>query len=158
MKFAAVNLSLSTELCVIGLFAAAAVIALAVRPAARGPVRQHLLAGSLSAEGPEEESIDIEVDPAGGVTIWRNGLGPLTSDDAVSLAVNIRGFDIEMVERTALSRSTSTAAQPVDSARFSIDFLAQEHYNVIYKIDSTVAAAFSLTPRPGLHRHIALSQ
>ncbi len=151
------KMSWTTELCVMGLFAAAAVIAYAVRPAATGPVRQHLLAGTLSEEGPEEPSIDIEVQPDGTVTIWRNGLTGLTSDDAVSLAVNLRGFSIEITERTAASPTSSTLARPIDSARFALSFLAPEHYSIIYKIDSTVAAAFTLTPRPGLHRHIPLS-
>lgn len=157
MKFAAMIMSLSTELCVLGLFAAAAVVAYAVRPAASGPVRQHLLAGTLSEEGPEEPSVDIEVQPDGTVILWRNGLTGMTSDDALSLAVNLRGFSMEITERTAASRTTSTLARPIDSARFTLDFLAQEHYSIIYRIDSTVAAAFTLTPRPGLRRHIPLS-
>lgn len=149
---------LTTEICVMLLFAAAAVIAYVVRPAGRGPATQHLLAGILSKEGPEEVSADIDCRDDGSVTLWRNGLAGMTSDDAVSLAVNVRGFDVEIIERTHQSRSTSTLSEAVDSAMFSLDFLArQEHYHITYKIGDTVAAAFTLHVRPGVRRHIILA-
>lgn len=149
--------SLTTELCVLGLFAAAAVLAFAVRPAQKGPARQHLLPGVLSHEGPEEPSVDIRCHSDGSVTLWRNGLSGLTDLDAVSLAVTQRGFDLDINERMALSRTSSTAAQPVDSAKFTLDFLAQEHYHITYRIDDEVAAAFTLHVRPGMERHVELS-
>ncbi|MBD5185410.1 MAG: hypothetical protein HDS92_02255 [Bacteroidales bacterium] len=141
-----------------GLFAAAAVIAYAVRPASRGPVSQHLLAGKLSAEGPERPSVDVECGPDGSVALWRNGLEGLTTDDAVSLAVNVRGFDVEIIERKALSRSSSTMAEPVDSALFTLDFLGREHYHIIYKIDDEVAAVFTINVRPGMRRHVTFDR
>lgn len=150
---------LTTEICVMLLFAAAAVIAYVVRPSSHGAATRHLLAGTLSAEGPEEPSADIECHDDGSVTLWRNGLAGLTSDDAVSLAVDVRGFDITVNERTHVSRSSSTAAMPVDSARFALDFLAmQEHYHVTYRIDDIVAAAFTIHIRPGVIRHITLAR
>lgn len=150
-------LSLTTELYVVLFFVAAAVVAFAVRPAGSGPVRQHLLAGELSAEGPEEESVDIVCAPDGTVTLWRNGLSGLTTDDAVSLAVTVKGFDVEIIERINRGRVSTTASTPVDSARFDLAFLAREHYRLRYIIDSTVAAAFTLHVKEGVTRHEILS-
>lgn len=149
--------SLSTEVCVIGLFVAAAVVAYVAKPARSGPARQHLLGGALSAEGPEEPSVDVTCDADGSVTVWRNGLTGLTSVDAVSLALNIRGFDVEIIERTHVSRVSSTGAEPIDSARYRIDFLARERYHITYKINDDVAAAFNLHVRPGIALHVPLS-
>ena len=149
--------SLSTEMCVIGLFTAAAVVAYVAKPSGKGPARQHLLAGTLSAEGPEEPSVDVICEPDGSVTLWRNGLAGFTDDDAVSLAVNLRGFDVEIIERTHTSRVSSTSAEPVDSACFRRDFLASARYHITYKINEDVAAAFNLNVRPGITLHVTLN-
>ena len=149
---------LTTEICVIMLFAAAAVIAYAVRPSSSGPARQHLLAGTLSHEGPDDSSLDIDCRDDGTVTIWRNGLTGLTSYDAVSLAINIRGFDIEINERIHRGNISTTASTDIDSAFFTIDFLACELYHITYKIDGTVAAAFTMHVRHGMPRHVALTR
>lgn len=155
--------AMTIELCVIGAFVAAAVVAACVRPRNRGPVRQFLLAGTLSHTGQPSPWLELTVSDDLTVTLTRRGLTGLTSDGAVSLAVKVTGFDVDIRERRVGARprrdrswgdwddATYTDAPEPDTATFTLDFLASERYHVAYRRDDeTIDAAFWLHVRPGI--------
>lgn len=142
----------SVEFYVICIVIAAAVLGLCVRPSSKGAARQHLLSSQLSDSGlpPQIPSIELSVNPDNSVTLVRHGIDGVCSDGAVSLAVNVAGFDIDIQERVVPGRMT---ALPVDTATFRMDFLAPELYHLKYHsdIDGGLVTATSLKVRPGIH-------
>ncbi len=141
----------SVEIYVLAAVAAAGVIALFVRPSRRGEARQYLLAGTLCAVDDgigREPSLRIECLAGGDVLLTRCGLPPVGVDGAVSLAVTVIGFDIEIEERIV---DGSAMAQPVDMALFTLDFLGRDRYHVRYNSQPTaMAASFTLSNREGM--------
>ena len=130
---------------------AAGAVAYAALPQRRGQGRQYLLAGELSDTGDPQPAIDIEVDNRGRVHITRTGLPPVTDAGAVSLAINVTGFDIIIQERLTYGRGQAA----VDTARFTLDFLGPERYKIRYTTDQDAGllAAFTLNDTPGLRLH-----
>jgi len=139
---------LSTTVCVIATFAAAAIIALCARRPAPGPVRQHLIAGELIAGEPGRPSVAYDVEPDGTVRLVRFGLEGIRSDGAVSLAVTVKGLDIDIRER----RVPGHGGEDVSMAVFTLGFIAPERYHVAYRVGDDphdLAATFTLSGRPG---------
>ncbi|MBQ7041717.1 MAG: hypothetical protein IJN66_03295 [Muribaculaceae bacterium] len=137
----------TVEFYVIAVLVAAFVVALVVRPASRGEARQYLLAGDLMACGNDNPAITLTANDDGSVILTRYGIEGITSTGAVSLAVNVIGWDIVIEER--LSEGFSDDA-PIDTAVFRLDFLAPERYHIRYNSDLT--GRFAATPfhnRPG---------
>lgn len=140
----------TVEFYVIAVMAAAAVVAAFCRPHTSGPVTQHLLPTILSMDHAcsGEERIEISVDDDNTVTLTRHGLRNLTEAGALSLAVEIKGFDITIKERVVHDPSPSW---PVNTAVATLDFLAPERYHLHYiNPDSELMAATPLTVKPGI--------
>lgn len=143
----------SVEFYVIAGTIAAAVVALASVPARRGAAAQHLLAGVLSepdaADDPEAPTVTAEVDSRGRVIITRRGLPDIAMTGAVSLAVEVAGFDITVKERLTPGRGDH--ADLAGHATFILDFLAPERYHISYRSEILdLVAAFTLPVRPGI--------
>lgn len=146
----------SIEFYVIAGALAAGAVAYAALPQRRGTGRQYLLAGELSGSGdilPQSPTpaIDIEVDDRGRVHLTRTGLPQITDAGAVSLAVNVVGFDVIIQERLTYGRGWPT----VGTARFTLDFLGPERYKIRYNTDQDTGllTAFTLNVAPGLRLH-----
>lgn len=142
----------AVEIYVLLAVAAAAVVALCVRPSARGEAVTRLLAGRLcrledvSADSPR---VDFECLDDGNVLLSRRGLKDMTESGAVSLAVTVIGFDVKVEERIVAGRGGD---ELVDTALFTIDFLGSERYHIRYVSEPTAtAASLTLHNRPGMH-------
>lgn len=124
---------------------AAAVVAYCVKPGQRGEVRTFLLAGTLCRTDSERTpEITLSVNDDFSLTLTRWGLTALTGGGAVSLAVTVNGRDVVIEERIV----GDSDGQPVDTALFTLDFLAPDRYNFRYNSEPTGSfAAFSLTIR-----------
>lgn len=141
----------SVEIYVIAAVGAAAVLALCIKPSARGEARQYLLAGTLCrVDTPQaaEAAIDIECLADGKVLLTRRGLKNVNDTGAVSLAVTVTGFDISVEERIVCGNG----GEPVDTALFTLDFLGQERYHLHYNSEPTAtSASLTLSNRDGMH-------
>ncbi|MDO4320368.1 MAG: hypothetical protein Q4C34_07305 [Bacteroidales bacterium] len=140
----------TVEFYVIAGAAAAAVVALSALPSRRGAAVLHLEAGRLLCGDeavPGRPWLEVEVDRNGHVVITRHGLRGVAMDGAVSLAVNVIGFDISIEERLTPGRGDDMAA----TAQFELDWLGPERYHIKYNSeDAGLFAAFSLPVRPGI--------
>ena len=145
----------SVEFYVIATVLAAAIIALCIRPAAKGPAKQHLLGGHL-LNGPEKEpGIELECRDDGSVVLTRTGLENMTDAGAVSIAVNIAGGNMVINERLTYE----DCGEPRNEAEFVLDFLAPDYYHVRYESESVnLFAAFTLHVRPGIKMRRELSR
>ena len=141
----------SVEFYVIAACVAAAIVAYAALPSKRGAAVLHLVAGTLSEGNPEAQpSIDVEVDDNRRAIITRRGVRNVTDSGAVSLAINVIGFDITIDERLTPGRGTGSMTE----ASFILDFLAPERYHIKYNSeDAGVFAAFSLPVKEGIKIH-----
>lgn len=142
----------SVEFYVVAGSVAAAVVALSALPSRRGAAVLHLAAGELlppdDSDNPESPAISAEVDRHGRVVVTRHGLHGITSDGAVSLAINVIGFDVKIEERLTPG---SAAGTPIGQTRFTLDFFAPERYHISYNSeDAGLFAAFTLPIRPGI--------
>lgn len=140
------------EIYVLAAVAAAAILAMCVRPAEKGEAKQYLLAGqlcSLDEDSSRQPTIDIECLDNGNVLLTRRGLNGLTDSGAVSLAVTVKGFDIEIEQRTVAGDGTG---MPVDTALFTLEFLGKERYHLHYNSETeNLSCALTLTNRPDMH-------
>lgn len=136
---------------------AAAVIAIMSLPERKGEAVTHLLAGNLIAScpgsdsdtGPGHGSISFECLDGNIVILRRNGIQGLTASGAVSLAVNVSGFDIRIDERITPGPDASSCH--VSSAIFTLDFLAPEWYHIRYESERhSEHAALTLHVREGI--------
>lgn len=140
----------SVEFYVMLVVVAAAIIALAIRPSGRGEARQYFAEGILMrGEEPSDPELYLECLDNGDVALRRTGLEGLWPDGALSLVITRIGFDLTIEER--LTPGNPQSGPEVDTAIFTIDFLAPERYHVKY----TGAAdgrfiAFTLPVKPGL--------
>lgn len=143
----------SVEFYVIATLVAAVVVGMAMRPSSRGEARVYMLAGRLCRSNREVPMVEMEVAEDGTVNLVRSGIPPVTSQGALSLVVTVTGLDIRMEERTVFPRPGKTGlseCEAVDTAEFTLDFLAPERYHVQYRSDSMDAvAAMTLHVRPG---------
>lgn len=167
----------SVEFYVLMLFAAAAVLAVCVRPSRKGEALTHTLAGTLVAGDPEAgPALHLTCLDNGDVEIRRTGLRNLTPDSHIALAVTQIGFDLAIKERPTVggpsySRSRNadfaTAAATLPSEKtapanpteavFIIRFMGPEWYHINYVDETTnVFAAFSFHVRPGLKQTVEL--
>jgi len=152
----------SVEIYVMAAVAAAAVIALCVKPSSRGEARQYLLAGVLCDFDGEVDAefgmaagdyalgqmVVMECLDNGNVLLTRRGLVGMTDSGAVSLAISVIGYDVTIEERLV----EKSGGQSVNTALFTLDFLAPERYHIHYISWQTASAtAFTLHNRPGLH-------
>ncbi|MDE6587480.1 MAG: hypothetical protein K2K40_04010 [Paramuribaculum sp.] len=159
------NILDSIEFYVIAAVAASAVVGLCVRPSSKGEAVTRLLAGELSAATPAPEeplstpkgaeatpAIELLVEPDGSVTLTRLGLdGMVHASGALSLVVNVAGFDISIEERLTPGRPVADTPEPM-SARFTLDFLGAERYHLRYYSEATGGLAVTpLHVRPGIH-------
>lgn len=147
----------SVEFYVIAVTVAAMIVALCNGRGAPGPVREVLLAGVISREherGDDEASrpeIELICCDDGQVILRRHGLAGVTASGAVSLAIEIKGFEVKIKERIV---DGLPGDEPVDTASFILDFMAPERYFIMYKSELptgavTVAASLSLSNRSG---------
>lgn len=148
------NIFQSVEFYVIAATVAAFVVAICARGESRGPVREILLAGILSP-GPDENmaqaAIGFSCLPDGTVMLTRYGIAGVTMSGAVSLAIQVKGFEVYITERDTAGRPDDL---PAASAMFNLDFLATEHYFIRYTTAttahaSTMVATLTLSNRPG---------
>ncbi len=145
------------ETCVLLLIAAAAVVALSVRPPAAVPVEEFYYAGALSDhDGDEAPAPVLVVDACGGTTVWtRYGFDLQTPVpiQAVSIALTLRGTEVTVEERIVAAREPSPSTGEV-IARFSPDcFVAGRTYHVRYNssaLSRSVTFTFVAVAGPAL--------
>lgn len=164
----------SIEFYVIDAVVAAAVVGLCVRPSSKSEAVTRLLAGRLSAAddiprlpvagdtprlsaggddaSDDTPSIELLVEEDGSVTLTRRGLdGMVHASGALSLVVNVAGFDISVEERLTPGRPEADVPEPAE-ARFTLDFLGAERYHLRYYSEATGGLAVTpLHVRPGIH-------
>lgn len=135
---------------------AAAVIAITALPERKKAVQQHLITGELQSaiqsdrpSGAGEGHLEIRVHEGNFVSIRRDGLDGVSMAGAVSLAVNVSGFDVVIEER--ITPGPPSPFGMADSVVFRLDFLAPEWYHVRYESERySEHAAFSLHVREGI--------
>lgn len=140
----------SVEFYVIAAVVAAAVIAFSARGDSKGPVRQILLPGVLSlSDSPHRPSVELICCDDGSVILRRHGISGMTLSGAVSLAINVSGFDVKIKERTVAGKRGDT--ETVDTASFILDFMGAERYFISYTAeDAGLFVALTLHNRPGI--------
>lgn len=138
------------EFYVIAAVIAAAVVAFSARGEGKGPVRQYLLPGVLSlSETACVPSVELICCDDGSVILHRRGLSGMTLSGAVSLAVHVSGFDVEIKERTVPGKCGD--CDVVDTASFVLDFMGAERYFISYRADDAgLFVAMTLHNRPGI--------
>ncbi len=128
---------------------AASIVAAQARPARNCEVRQLLLAGDLlPADRAEPPSLECICQESGHLLVIRRGIDAIALDGACSLAIDIKGADINIEERLTVGRGILIPAQ---TAVFDLGTLAQGYYHVHYNSSkAAVWTAFTLHVRPGL--------
>lgn len=145
----------SVEFYVIAVVMAAAIVALSSRRPSMGPVRQVLLPGVITLEEPADTTPSIELlcGDDGTVLLRRHGLVGVNDTGAVSLAIEISGFDVKIKERIVPGRGPG---EKVDTAAFILDFMGREHYFISYTAEltesqSNLFGSLTLNNQPGIH-------
>lgn len=131
----------SVEFYVIAVVVAAAIVAFLGRKPSGGPVRQYLLGGVLSLEDDGSETrprIELVCADDGSVVLRRRGLRGVRLDGAVSVAIEVKGFDVAIRERVVAGREPWGE---VDTASFVLDFMGREHYFISYASEPTASEA-----------------
>ncbi|MDE7412008.1 MAG: hypothetical protein K2M94_08220 [Paramuribaculum sp.] len=140
----------SVEFYVIAAIFAAAVIAYASRPATLGAVKHFLIGGNLcklTDNVDDKPRVAVRCTDTGDVLLTRLGIADLTTDGAVSLVIDVKGFEVVVEERIAYS----PGGESVDTALFTLDFMGHERYSVRYENkDLGLMAVFTLNNRPGM--------
>lgn len=141
----------SVEFYVIAVVVAAAIVAILIRKPSGGPARQYLLSGVISdTESDASPSIEFVCADDGSVVLHRRGLKGVRENGAVSLAVEVKGFDVRIQERIVAG---SEPWRPVDTASFVLEFMGREHYFISYtteitESESALFASLTLRNRP----------
>lgn len=136
----------TTEFYVILFVAAASVVALMVKPKNHMEATEYLIAGDLEADE-DDARVDIDCRDDGTVILSRSGIEGVGQSGAVSVKVEVKGYDVTVYERLTLSTDTETV-----TARFVLDFLAHERYYIRYESEATsTSASFSFQNEPGYH-------
>lgn len=139
----------SVEFYVIAALIAAVVIALSIKPSSQGEARQYLLSSTLCfMDDDTPQSLRLNTQADGSILLTRMGLKDITSHGAVSLAIDVVGYNITIKERIVYSPSSG---EPIDTALFTLDFLANERYFVRYENeDLGVITTFYYRNRPDM--------
>lgn len=140
----------SVEFYVIAAVVAAAIVAFSAKGGECGPARQYLLPGMLTlSDTPGVPAIEFICCDDGTVVLRRHGIAGMTRSGAVSLAVEVRGFDVTVRERTVAGHPGDIDV--VDTATFIFDFMGAERYFISYTAeDAGLFAATTLHNRPGI--------
>lgn len=140
----------SVEFYVIAAVVAAAVLAFSGRKSSSGPARQYLLPGVLTlADSPQSAAVELICADDGTVVLRRHGVEGMTLTGAVSIAVDVSGFDVKIKERRVEGRPGDH--ETVDTASFVLDFMGAERYFISYTAeDAGLFAALTLHDRPGI--------
>lgn len=142
----------TTEFYVILFVVAAAAVAMVARPRSTGPVAEHLVGSRLRRrdEGSDEcetPQIKVECGDDGNVRVIRSGLSGITMSGAVSASIEVKGFDILIIERVTPGIAGDEEAV---EAVFTLDFVAPERYHLRYESETTSsAAAMTFRNTPG---------
>lgn len=155
----------TTEICVMLLIVAAAILAAVIRPATASPVMTYLYACDISSaiDGNEvsiQPEVSLEVLDDMRVVISRRGFGAtLTDTGAVSIAVNVKGTDISIEERI-----TPGGGYPIDEPAQAVAYIdclrpAGRPLHIHYRSQSlSREAAMSLAIVPGVVMKRILAQ
>ncbi len=146
----------TVEFYVIAAVIAAAIVAFTAKGGDRGPVRQFLLPGVLTrSDIPQAPAIELICCDDGAVVLRRHGLPDMALSGAVSLAINVKGFDVEIKERIVAGQPGDT--DTVDTASFILEFMGAERYFISYTSEDTgLFAALTLHNRPGIRASKAM--
>lgn len=145
----------TVEFYVIAGTVAAAAVAFAALPKKRTEAVTHLLAGDLLFDTPGQPSLEMWVDDNRRVHLRRTGLDTMGDRGAVSLVVNVAGFDVTIDERITFDRRGDNA---VNAAEFVLDFFGRERYHICYRDDTGgVLTAFTLPVTEGVRIQRTLS-
>lgn len=138
----------SVEFYVIAVVVAAAVVALSARRDGGGAVRQLLLPMLLRCSGESRpDAIELIAMEDGNVLLRRHGLKELGDLGAVSLAIEVKGFDVKIKERVVPG-----GGDAVDTAEVVLDFMGRERYFINYTAESVDGVvAFTFHNREGMH-------
>ncbi|MDE6582987.1 MAG: hypothetical protein K2K47_10740 [Duncaniella sp.] len=138
----------TVEFYVIAVVVAAAVVALSARRDGGGAVRQLLLPTLLRYSGETRPAaLELIALDDGNVLLRRHGLTGLGDRGAVSLAVEVKGFDVKIRERLV-----EGGGDPIDTAEVVLDFMGRERYFINYTAESVDGvAAFTFHNREGMH-------
>lgn len=153
----------STEFLVLIFIVAAAIVAFLAIPKSHGAVRELLLPTDLLPPSTdnlmaplEQPSIEIICTDNGSVVLVRHGLEGITLNGAVSLKVEIKGFNIYINERLVEGNEWGLPAQ---SAMTTLDFVAPERYFMRYESPAlSVSATLSFRNTPGYRRSALLQK
>lgn len=139
----------TTEFYVILAIIAAFIVGFCAMPSSRGEARLYMLSGETGVEEPGHDPwIEFLCLDDGNMVLTRHGIEGVSSSGAVSIAVNITGFDVVIEERLTPGRLYDG---PVNMAVFNLGFLSPEWYHVLYNSGTTgLSAAVTLHVRPGL--------
>ncbi|MDE6453351.1 MAG: hypothetical protein K2L27_04015 [Muribaculaceae bacterium] len=137
----------TVEFYVIMAVVAAAVVALSAMPRRTRQARLLTFEGDLMPGEPEAAPmLHFRVMRDGRVELRRTGLAGVGDEGAVTLEVEVAGFDVVMNERLRPGRGPA-----VGEAVFTMDFFGQEYYHIRYRSESTgLFAAVTLHARPGI--------
>lgn len=125
----------SVEFYVVCCVVAAAVLGVCVRPSRREAVVTYLLEGELEYTASDTiPSLFLRSNPDRTVTLIRRGIECIGLDGAVSLAVSVNGFDIDIRERIVPGYS---GQDQMINACFKLDFMGSERYHIRYESDDT---------------------
>lgn len=156
----------TTEFYVILFLAAMAIVAFLAKPNTAKEASEYLLGAVLSgkenADGtddgvsPDDASVTVDCDEDGCVWLRRSGIEGVDASGAVSAKIVVKGTNITVYERLAESRYGD---RPIDTALFSLDFLAAERYWLRYESEATNSTAtLSFRNTPGYHAQALLKQ
>ncbi len=149
------------ETCVLLLIAAAAVVALSVRPPSVTPVEEFYYAGELvRGTGDGQPPPMLAVESCNGATVWRRcgfDRQPSADIEAVSIAVTLRGTEVTVEERIVTARCPSVDDSVV-TVLFRPDcFVAGRTYRVRYNSSAlSRSVTFTFIAGGGAVTHLPL--
>ena len=150
----------SVEFYVLMTVAAAAVVALCVRPSRReAAITRTVAAWIVDGDDADADAPQLlaECTRNGSVLLKRTGIVGVGETGHVVITITQMGFDLEIAESIRPGRCAGNAR--VFTAVFVLNFLGAERYHIHYVADpSTRFAAFSLHNIPGLKTSAALRE
>lgn len=139
---------MSVEIYVILAVVAAAILALASRPASARQAEQILMGCALEEDADARiPAVRMECLDNGRILVTRTGVSDLCGDGAVSLAIEIKGLDMRIEERIVPGKGLRL---PSVTASCVLPFIRLDRYHVAYNSASTgLFTAFTFPARPG---------